>query len=140
MPIRSILATLAIASLSACAYPRAAIVTGTMVAVTGGVMAATARVRDCSTPDASELCGFDQLGDTIKQDTGAVIMVGGLALLLAGLVGLSNEHQAAATAPAPPTGPVPIAPAGPATAGLDAGWLRTMIGRDPLRAAADHRM
>lgn len=105
MPIRSILATFAIVSLSACAHPRAALVTGTMVAVVGGALVATTHVRDCSSPEASELCGFDQGSDNIKQGTGAVILVSGLVLVFAGLVGLSNEHNKhpAVTAPTAPT-------------------------------------
>lgn len=101
MPIRSILATFAIVSLFACGHPRALLATGTMVAIAGGAALATTHVRDCSSPDASDLCGFDQLGDSIKQGTGAVIMISGLALVLAGLVGLSNEHtRPPAAAPA----------------------------------------
>ena len=105
MPIRSILVTVAIVSLSACAHPRAALVTGTMVAVVGGALVATTHVRDCSSPEASELCGFDQLGGTIKQDTGAVILVSGLVMVFAGLVGLSDEHNK------PPAVTAPTAPA-----------------------------
>lgn len=108
MPVRSILATFAIVSLSACAHPRAALATGTMVAVVGGVVLATTHVRDCSSPLASDLCAFDRGSDSIKQGAGAAALVGGLVLVFAGLVGLSHEYTrppaaTAATVPANPT-------------------------------------
>lgn len=126
MPIRSMLAALALVSVSAsaCAQPRGALAAGTMVALVGGTIMVMTNVRDCSSPNASELCGFDQGGDTIKQDAGGVILLGGVALIFAGLIGLSQEHARSAamtpasplapTAPAAPTAPtIPAAPTAP---------------------------
>jgi hypothetical protein len=133
MPIRSLLAIFALLSPS-CAAPRAALVTGTVIAVLGGVAMANTHVRDCSSPGASELCGFDQLHDQINQGIATVIMLGGVAVIFAGLAGLSTEHtrhpaSPVPTAPAaPPT--APLAPAAPPSVALDSGWQRTTIGRD----------
>ena len=104
MLLRSLVATLALLSPS-CAHPRAALVTGTVIGILGGAVMATTHVRDCTSRDASELCGFDQQGDKLKQDTGAVIVLGGVALIFAGLAGLSDER----------TGhPAPLGPTAPA--------------------------
>jgi len=110
-------------SASACAQPRGALAAGTMIALVGGSIMVMTNVRDCSSPDASELCGFDQRGDIINQDAGAVILLGGVALVFAGLIGLSQEHARSAvmtpasllapTAPLAP--PAPVAPLAPAT-------------------------
>jgi hypothetical protein len=91
MPTRCVVAILAIVSLSACG-PRALIATGTMTGLVGGAFVATTHVRNCSSPEASDLCGFDQLGDTIKQDTGVALVITSFVLIVAGLVGLSSEH------------------------------------------------
>ena len=123
MPIGSILAALALASLSACAYPRAAITTGTIAAVLGGTLALTTERPDCSKPEAPLLCG---LGATMQEDTGAVLIIGGFLLVLAGLAGLSNESRRPH-----PTAPVPSAPGVPGPPAIDAALLH---------AAVDHRM
>jgi hypothetical protein len=116
MPIRSLLAILALLSPS-CAYPRAALATGTVIGVLGGVALATTHVRDCSSPNASDLCGFDQLHDQINQDIGAVILTTGITLALIGLVGLANEHSRPVVAPAAPAAPrASGAPIGPMAA------------------------
>lgn len=142
MPIRSILAVLAIASVPACAYPRTAIVGGVAIAGAGGLVLSSAHVRDCSSESASELCGFDQLHDKINQDIGAVVVISGLVLALTGVVGLGNEHArsaAAAPAPAPIAPPAPAAPGSSPRAAVDARWMRTMVRREPV-AVPDHRM
>jgi hypothetical protein len=126
-----------IISVSGCAHPRTAIAVGTLVAVAGGAVMLTTHVRDCSSPDASELCDLDRGSDALKQLSGGVIMVGGLVLAVAGLIGLSNEHSKT-TAPRAPA--VPATPPLPDAAPLDATALHVRLGRDALPLRFDHAM
>jgi len=137
MPIRSF-AVLVIVFVSACAHPRTAIAFGTAVAAAGGALAVTTHVRDCSSPNASDLCAIDRGSDALKQLSGGVIMVGGLVLVVAGLIGLSNEHDKAITTPSAPV--VPATPAAPDAASLDANALDVLHDHRAGYFRVDHPM
>jgi hypothetical protein len=87
------------AALSACAHPRSAIVGGAGMIALGALAEATNHTTYCSDPDGFGCLGT-QIGDGVTNDlahgAGEMLLVGGIVAVIGGLVGLSNDHTAAA--------------------------------------------
>ncbi|MFT3694020.1 MAG: hypothetical protein QM831_12825 [Kofleriaceae bacterium] len=85
------------AALSACAHPRSAIVAGGGVMVLG-IVAETANSHTyCSDPGGFGCVGSqvgDDIGNGLAHAAGTALIIGGLAIIVGGLIGLSNEHPA----------------------------------------------
>jgi hypothetical protein len=96
MSCRLLATVLAIATVSACSYPRTGIVAGAATMIAGGVILAKAQ------PDPDENNPFAIWGTLIGDTVGVSVMAAGLGVIVGGLVGLALEK--------PESSPVPSAP------------------------------
>jgi hypothetical protein len=126
MSLRLVAAALAFTTLTACAIPRTAIVTGAVTAVAGGMLLSDSQSSPQRDPYNTPAKLVDGAVSATQALLGTMVLLVGAGLITSGAVGLGMEREPAlaplAQVPAidAPIRPTTLDPAGSATAVLSA--------------------